>query len=286
MGSPEVLTVNPNRITEDILAQSYHIPIKFSGIVVTLNEIRHLRECLDSLAFCDEILVFDLGSTDGSPELAATIGATVMSHERVPVVEEIREEAVSYARNDWVVLLDPDEVLPHGVEKDLRLLIMQDPHLGMISLPWQFYFCGTPIRCTIWGTANSKGVIRHRRRNEFSPHIHRGIRVLDGFTTMHLAAGSDCAIKHYWVDSIRQMVGKHLRYIKREGEARYKLGERFHWSRLVREMKNALLQNLFDYHGLRGGAIGIFLSLFYTWYVGMSLLSLRSYEREVKASEN
>lgn len=286
MGNSEVPAINPIQITEDTRAQSSSIPVKFSGIVVTLNEIRHLRECLDSLVFCDEILVFDLGSIDGSPELAASRGATVISHEKVPIVEEIRGEAVSCARNDWIVLLDPDEVLPRGVEKELCSLIVQDPYLGMISLPWQFYFCGKPICCTIWGTANFKGVIRHKHRNEFSPHVHRGMRVLDGFTTAHLAAGPDCVIKHYWVDSIRQMVGKHLRYIKREGEARYKLGERFHWSYLVREIKSALLQNLFDYHGLRGGAVGVFLSVFYAWYVGMSLLSLRSYERKVKASEN
>lgn len=257
-------------------------PVQFSAIVVTYNDERRLKECLGSLSFCEEILVVDLGSSDMSLAIASQYATRIIQHNWVPVVEEIREEATRYAKNDWVILLDPDEVLPKQVEDSLCNLISKDPHLGMISLPWQFYFCGKPLRCTIWGTENSKGVARHRQRNEFSPYVHRGMRILDGFTTAHLAAGPDCVIKHYWVDSLPQMIAKHLRYIQREGEARYRTGERFHWARFAAETKRALLQNLFNYHGLRGGAIGVFLSVFYAWYVGMSLLSLRRYERKAK----
>jgi glycosyltransferase involved in cell wall biosynthesis len=256
-------------------------PIQFTGIVVTYNEERRLRECLNSLVFCEQLLVIDLGSEDRSIEIARECGAEVVQRERVAVVEEVRKEAISYADNDWVIFLDPDEVFPDGIVDDLRSLIKEDPHLGVIRIPWQFYFRGEPLYVTRWGKQKSKGVVRHKQRNRFVPHVHRGIRLLDGFTSATIPREPNLFIKHYWVDSYRQMFEKHWRYIKKEGNARYNSGERFGWKRWGKETWRALKRNLINYKGLKGGLTGIFLSLFYAWYINMSLLSLWLYQKRV-----
>ena len=74
---------------------------------------------------------------------------------------------------------------------------------------------------------------------------------------------------------------KHWRYIKFEGEARYKKGERFSWQIWLRQTVRALKQSLIDAKGLQAGFTGVFLSVFYAWYVCMSLLSLRQYQRAI-----
>ncbi len=51
---------------------------KISACVITLNEADRIEACLKSLAFCDDIVVVDSGSTDGTAELAATLGARVL----------------------------------------------------------------------------------------------------------------------------------------------------------------------------------------------------------------
>jgi len=257
--------------------------IKFTGIVVTYNEARRLRECLNSLAFCDQLIVVDLGSEDESVEIARECGAEIVHHERVPVVEQVRSEVISRARNEWVVFADPDEVFPVGIGEVSRSLIRRDPDLGVIMMPVQNYFKGRPLDFTVWGSGQQvcRRVV-HRNRNRFSPHVHRGMQLLEGYTSITLPREPANCLKHYWVDSYREMFGKHWRYIKQEGQARYELGERFWWRRWVWETRQALRQNLFDYGGLKGGFTGIFLSFFYAWYVCMSLLSLRRYQRRVE----
>ncbi|NOZ71576.1 MAG: glycosyltransferase [Chloroflexi bacterium] len=258
--------------------------VQFTGIVVTYNEARRLRECLNSLAFCDQLIVVDLGSTDSSVEIAKEYGAEIFQHDRVQVVEDIHEKAASWASHDWIIFLDPDEVLPQGIERDLERLIANHPCLGVVDVPWQFYFKGKPVLSTVWGQSfKYKAAVRHRERVMFSTKVHRGYTLRPGYERIKLPRKTEgYYIKHYWVDSFSQMFAKHWRYIQREGEARYQSGERFWWRRWVRETWQALRQNLFDYGGLKGGFTGIFLSFFYAWYINMSLLSLWRYQRSIE----
>ena len=114
--------------------------VPFTAFVVTFNERRHLHECLDSVASCDQRIVVDLGSTDGSLKIAARSGAEIIHRKRVPIVEQVRKEAILYARNDWIIFLDPDEVFPTASIPDLLSNIEAIPTLAMVKFPWQFYF--------------------------------------------------------------------------------------------------------------------------------------------------
>ena len=51
---------------------------RLTACIITLNEADRIEACLDSLAFCDEIVVVDSGSTDATCELAAARGARVL----------------------------------------------------------------------------------------------------------------------------------------------------------------------------------------------------------------
>ena len=257
-------------------------PIQFTGIVVSYNEGEYLRNCLRSLAFCEELIVIDLGSADDSVEIAKTYNARVIPHQRVPVVEEIRNEAINYSKNDWIILADPDEVFPADIADKLKALIMKDSKLGLINVPLQYYFKKRPLYFTVWGTKRSRQSVLHRRRNRFNPDVHRGIQLMEGYHCAEMPRRPDQMIKHYWIGSFRQLFGKHWRYINREGESRYRVGERFSWRRWARETINALRLNLFAYDGIRGGLLGVFLSGFYSWYIAMSLLSLRHYQKVLR----
>lgn len=259
-----------------------HQKIQFTGIAVTYNEAQRLRGCLNSLRFCEQLIVVDLGSTDASVEIAQQCGAEVVHHERVPIVEHIREKAVTYARNDWVIFLDPDEVLPANIEDELRLLITQQPNLGLINLPRQFYFKDRPLNFTIWGKEQIKQAVLHKNRCKFSPYVHQPVQIINGYISGTLPQQPDYYLKHYWVDSYRQMFEKHWRYIKLEGKSRSERGERFYWGNWFKSIASALIHNLFTYNGIRGGLLGIFLSFFYAWYVAMSLLSLRQYQKSTE----
>jgi glycosyltransferase involved in cell wall biosynthesis len=251
----------------------------FTAFVVSFNERRHLSECLDSVAFCDQSIVVDLGSTDGSLKIAARSGAEIIHRKRVPIVEQVRKEGILYARNDWIIFLDPDEVFPTASIPDLLSNIEANPSLAMIKFPWQFYFKGNPLRCTIWGRNNVKPALVHKNRVSFSSAVHRGLSILPSYNALTFPKESRYVIKHYWIDSYKDLFEKHLRYLKHEGHARFSHGERFSFRKLIKEPLSALKYNLLYYHGLQGGALCVFLSFFYASYVFCSLCSLWKYEK-------
>ncbi len=268
--------------TSELLKPGY---IPFTGAVVVYNEEKHLKECLNSLKFCDELIVVDLGSTDRSPVIAKELGAELLKHPRVEVVEDMYGKIANFSSHDWIIFLDPDEILPEGIESDLRRIIETHPRAGMIEVPLQFYFKGKPLLTTIWGGDKYKRTICHRKRVVFTSKVHKGVSLRPGWESVKVPKRShDYHIKHYWVDSYSQMFSKHLRYIKREGKDRYEMGKRFSWSYWVLATGYALKQSLIDFKGITGGIRGIFLSFFYMWYVGMSLLSLRRYEKSKRSS--
>jgi glycosyltransferase involved in cell wall biosynthesis len=91
--------------------------------IITLNAAAQLGPCLASAGFADEVIVVDSGSTDGTVELAASLGARVVRQDWLGFGAQ-KQFAVSAARNDWVLCLDADErvtpELREAIERALR----------------------------------------------------------------------------------------------------------------------------------------------------------------------
>ena len=83
-------------------------PTPLSACIITLNEADRIEACIDSLAFCADILVVDSGSSDATRELAAAKGARVLVHEFAGYRAQ-KDFAVQAAHHDWVLCLDADE---------------------------------------------------------------------------------------------------------------------------------------------------------------------------------
>lgn len=79
-----------------------------SAVIITRDAATQLPPCLESLAFCAEILVVDSGSVDGTVEVARRHGARVIeTHWRGFGPQ--KQFAVEQAANDWVLCVDADE---------------------------------------------------------------------------------------------------------------------------------------------------------------------------------
>ena len=81
-----------------------------SVAIITRNAASQLERCLASVAFADEVVVVDSGSTDGTVELAARRGARVVRKEWLGFGAQ-KQFAVDAANHDWVLCLDADECL-------------------------------------------------------------------------------------------------------------------------------------------------------------------------------
>lgn len=91
-----------------------------SVAIVTYNEANQLARCLRSVhSWADEVVVIDLGSTDASVHIAKAYGCRVVTHTHVTHVELVRDFAIAQCQGGWILVLDPDEWLPHSLKRIL-----------------------------------------------------------------------------------------------------------------------------------------------------------------------
>lgn len=256
--------------------------VPFTAMVITYNEDERLRECLNSVSFCDQLVVVDLGSDDQSVEIARDCGAEVFHHERLPTPAQVRTKIMHHAKHDWIVLIDPDEIFDSRLVKKVRSIVEEKNNVASIRLPWKFYYNSKPLKGTKWGGKQHKAFVVNKNRVDFIDKVHRGMDVHAGFDVVTIPwEDPDVHIKHYWIDSYWEFLEKHWRYIKREGEARYQDGERFSWKTWIYRSIGSFKRSLIDQEGWRDGVTGFILSTLWAWYKSASLLSLYFYQRRV-----
>lgn len=84
--------------------------MNLSAVVIARNEESAIGACLDSLAWCQEIVMVDSGSTDRTREIAVERGARVIDHEWEGYGRQ-KNYAVRQATNEWVLCIDADEIV-------------------------------------------------------------------------------------------------------------------------------------------------------------------------------
>jgi glycosyltransferase involved in cell wall biosynthesis len=95
--------------------------MKISATIITLNEEENIREACESLAWADEIVVVDSGSTDKTVEIAESCGARVISREWKGFSAQ-KQFAAEQTLNDWIFSLDADERVSEELEASIATL--------------------------------------------------------------------------------------------------------------------------------------------------------------------
>jgi glycosyltransferase involved in cell wall biosynthesis len=135
-------------------------PVPVSAIMIVLNERKNLERSLPSLSFCDEIIVVDSGSTDGSAEYARSLGC-VVANRSFDQFGAQKSYAASLAKNDWVFNLDADEWVTPELAAEITLLT-QTPELNSIWIRSRLVFLGRIFR---YGRESRVRVLRIFKRS-------------------------------------------------------------------------------------------------------------------------
>jgi len=112
-----------------------------TAVVLTKNEEVNLKRCLDSLSFCDEIIIIDDNSTDKTLEIASRYKSIVFNRSLNEDFSAQRNFALAKAKGIWVLFIDADEIVPDALAYEIQNTIGQKIFNG-------FYIKRTDI---LWG---------------------------------------------------------------------------------------------------------------------------------------
>src|SRR4051794_33088630 len=84
---------------------------RISVVICTYQEAENIRTAVTALAWCDEVIVVDQHSPDGTGAIARSLGARVVTCERTGYVEAVRQVGIDAASGDWILIVDADEIV-------------------------------------------------------------------------------------------------------------------------------------------------------------------------------
>lgn len=250
---------------------------KVSACVITLNEERNIESCLASLAWCDDLVVVDSGSSDRTRELAAAHGARVFERDW-PGYAPQKQRAVELARHDWILSLDADERLSPELQQEIaRLQAGGFSAAAAWSLPRCSRYLGAWIRHGTWYPDRSVRLF-DRRRARWQAHPQHAIHervVVDG-----PVARLQADLLHEPFRDISEHLATIDRYTTAIAQGLYAQGRRARWWDLTLHPLAEALRFLVLKQGVRDGWRGLVLGGLHAHYVFLKYAKLRALERE------
>ena len=177
-----------------------------SGIVTCFDEQRHIRACLESLAWCDEIVVLDSFSTDRTPEIAQSFPNVRFLQRQYFGAAAAKNFAMEQAAHEWMFILDSDERCPPEAQSEIEALLAAGPKHDAYTVKRRCFFLGRPIRFSGW---QRDRVVRLIKRGGAR---HSNARVHPRVIARGAAPVLEQPILHYMVEDFHEYLMRMLRY--------------------------------------------------------------------------
>jgi glycosyltransferase involved in cell wall biosynthesis len=191
-----------------------------SALVITKNEETVIRRCLESLAWVQEIVVVDCGSTDATVTICRDLGATVHTTEDWPGFGPQKNRALDRATGEWVLSLDADEWVTPALRAEIERVIRTSEACSAYALPRRSSFCGRFMKHSGWWPDYVVRLFK-RHSGRFSDHRTHERLIVQG----RLGRLRE-PLMHEAVRNIEQMLAKMDGYSSSSAFERFERGRR------------------------------------------------------------
>ena len=179
--------------------------MKLTAIIITKNEEQDLPRTLASLAFADQILVVDSGSTDQTVEVAKKHGAVVIEHPFTSYADQ-RNFADSQVADGWILSLDADVVVPAELAAEIKEAIgggnVKACLIGRINIIW-----GAPLTVADWGPKDDNHIWLYQKGSgQWLSAVH------EQYQTKEPTSQLKNTLLHYNYDTVSEYLDKINRY--------------------------------------------------------------------------
>lgn len=249
---------------------SRRLPI--SSFLVCKNEETHIAACLDSLSFCDEIVVVDSFSTDKTLEICKNYNVRLLQREW-PGYKLQKEFACSQTKHEWVLFMDADEVVSQELREEI-LSLVSDPNNEKIKQYSAFrvkramFFLGKWWRKGGWYPEHRIRFFRRDAVEWIGKDPHENVRV-------HGKIGDlSGEIFHFSYDDIPDQIKKLSSHAFVRAKSDFDSGKVVSFEKLFIRPLLRFLKFYFIKKGYREGMSGLIVAVFESFYTFMKYARL------------
>lgn len=239
-----------------------------SAIVTTFNEEANIAGCLDSLQWCDEILVVDSFSKDRTPEIVGRYGSVRFVQRTYFGSAAQKNWAMDEVLHDWILIFDADERCTPALREEIETLLARGPDHNAYTINRRAYFLGRRIRFSGW--QNDRVVRLVKRGTARYPNR----RVHADMDTLGPAPVLKNSMEHYMVDSLDEYIPRIMKYSVWGAAQMWREGRRSGATEVFGRSVWRFLRTYFLQLGILDGMVGLVFCMLQAFgtYMKWSLL--------------
>ena len=246
-------------------------PPTLTVVIVAKNESRNIADCVRSVAFADEVLVLDSGSTDDTADLARQAGARVLTTDWPGYGPQVAR-GFGLAQGEWVLSLDADERVTPALAAEVQAAIRSGTHAGY-RIPRLSEFVGRFIHHGGWRPDHT---LRLGRRSlaGFTDHFLHAHMTVDG-----PVGELQASLIHYSYPDLHDVLEKLDRYSTGHARDMHARGKRSGLGKAVVHGFFAFVRTYLLRRGFLDGDRGLMLAIYnaeYTYYKYLKLMFLHA----------
>ena len=242
-----------------------------SATIITFNEAAHLKAALESVAWADEIVVVDSGSTDGTADIAREL-ATRVEVRDWPGYAAQKNYAASLARHDWIFSLDADERVTPELAASVQAWQQREPAVGACRVRRVSWYLGRWMRTTDWYPDWQVRLYDRRVGTWLTRRVHESVQVRGAIGEL---SGE---LQHLPYESVSDHLQRIDRYTSLAALDLHERGRRAGGADLLLHPFAAFLRNYVLRGGMRDGRAGLAVSLLNAAYVLLKYVKLLELE--------
>jgi glycosyltransferase involved in cell wall biosynthesis len=256
--------------------------MKISAAIITLNEESNIKAACESVAWADEIVVVDSGSTDATRDVAEACGARVITNPW-PGFGAQKQFAVEQAKHEWIFSLDADERVSDELKKSIEALRQKTGHADGYEIARRTFYQGRWIRGGGWYPDRQLRFFRKNKGHWKQRHIHESVTMDPGARVERL----DGDLLHYTSQNAahhHRMIGE--RYAPLAARQMFEDGRRTSALGVASAGPAAFIRSLILKGGLRDGFAGFTIASFAAHHAFLKHLMLWEKQAADKTDKN
>lgn len=225
-----------------------------SVVVIVKNEARNIEACLRTVAFADQVVVLDSGSTDATVKIARSLGASVASDSDWQGFGVQKNRALALAKSDWVLSIDADERVTPLLEAAIRQAV-QAPAYDAYRFPRSSSYCGRYMRHSGWYPDHVTRLFRRGTARFSDDLVHEKLLTSGPVGTL------SPPLQHESFSNLEAVLDKTNRYSSAGAQALFRKGRKASLGKAIGHGLWAFFRTYFIQLGMLDGRMGFVLAV-------------------------
>lgn len=150
--------------------------MQLSVVLITLNSEKTIYKTLEAVAWADEVVLVDSGSTDKTLEIAQQFKAKII-HRAFDGYGSQKNFATQQASHDWILSLDDDEILTTELQQEIQLLNLQNSDFQGFKIPRSLIFLRKLLRFSGEYKRLTLRLFNRKYGNWNADYVHESVEV-------------------------------------------------------------------------------------------------------------